>query len=70
MPRNDDRQPRNILLTVARRYGRDYVTPEDVTEALRIHDRHKVRLALLHALSGRLGVEDHECAAFVAARGR
>jgi hypothetical protein len=59
----------NIIVEIARKDGREYITPEDVGEAFKRHpnDLHVVRIDLLEILGGhaRFGVEDRALCAFV-----
>lgn len=62
----------NILIEVAQRYNRDYITPEDVSEAINDGaDLSQIRLDLLELLGRRTGygVEDKGLCAFIAWRG-
>lgn len=62
----------NSLARLARKDGRDYVTPEDVTEALKTYPKDKVRLDILQILAGGsgYGAEDETLCAFVAFQGK
>lgn len=61
--------PMNCLDSLARRAGRDYVTPEDVTRAMRKHPIAKVRRDLLEFLSMN-SCEDPTLCAHLAHRGK
>ena len=59
----------NIFIEIIKKEGRNYITPEDVNEAFRIHheDYHAVRIDLLEILGGHAGIgaEDRILCAFV-----
>jgi len=62
----------NLIIEIAKGYGRDYITPEDVAEALqRYPNVSGVRLDLLEVLGKRtgFGVEDWSLCAFIAWKG-
>ena len=64
--------PVNLLKEIARKHGRDYITPEDVGEAMASHPAARVQWHLLAAIGGRhdVGCEDACLMAFIAtARG-
>lgn len=58
----------NKLADRAKEAGRDYITPEDVAEMLKLYCVHQVRFELLGILAEQydLGVEDARLCAFVA----
>ena len=60
--------PINLLKEIARKDGRDYITPEDVGEAMESHPAASVQWHLLAAFGGRhdVGVEDARLCAFIA----
>lgn len=65
------RSPQNLFRTVAAQKKRDYITPEDVGEALKRYPLNRVRRDLL-AVIGRqveLGLEDCVLCAFLAWKG-
>lgn len=51
--------------------GRDYIMPEDVSEALESNDVTRVRLDVLEVLGGTIGygAEDSELCAYIAHQG-
>lgn len=61
----------NCLTKIADANNRDYITPEDVTDALGDNNADDVRRDLLQIIGKQLpyGVEDVGCCAFVAWRG-
>jgi len=59
----------NILVHLAQTHGRDYITPEDVTEAFGKHSVDEVRLAVLEVFGGLAGAEDAALCAFLAHKG-
>lgn len=60
----------NCVMELARTDGRDYMTPEDVENALRNGvSPEVVRLAVLEVLGKKLGAEDYSLCAFIAWRG-
>lgn len=65
---------KNILVSLAKRRGRTYVTPEDIGTVLRRKSvtEDQVRLAALEVIGGAAGhgCEDVSLCAFMAARGR
>lgn len=62
----------NCLTKIATEKGRDYTTPEDVTEAFQTYPEDQVRLDALEILGngGGVGVEDANLFAFVAWQGK
>lgn len=60
----------NCVMEIARKDGRDYITPEDVTDAFKDNEVEVVRLAVLEVLGNKMGAEDSSCCAFVAWRGK
>ena len=60
--------PVNLLKEIARKHGRDYITPEDVGEAMASHPAARVQWHLLAAFGGRhdVGCEDARLMAFIA----
>ena len=61
--------PSNCVIAIAKADGRDYITPEDVSQAINEdNDVTKVRLDVLEVLSG-WGAEDSGLCAFIAFRG-
>lgn len=64
------KQSKNAVLCIAHAAGRDYITPQDVTAAFRLHSKTKVRLDVLEVLGGLAGAEDRGLCAFVAWRGK
>jgi hypothetical protein len=62
----------NCVTEIAKTDGRDYITPEDVNEALRRHDISKVRLDVLEVLGRHagFGAEDAGLCAYVAFIGK
>lgn len=62
----------NVVTAIARRHKRDYITPEDVGDALLAHGATQVRLAVLEVLGNMtaFGAEDSSLCAFVAAEGK
>jgi hypothetical protein len=61
-------KPHNVLEDIAKRNGRDYITPEDVDKATRSFPRSVVQWHLLAAIGKRhsVGVEDYSLCCFVA----
>jgi hypothetical protein len=59
----------NRLISHAAIQGRDYVTPEDVSDVLSAGDIDAVRLDLLEVLAGACGCEDSRLCAHIAWRG-
>lgn len=61
----------NCVIEIARTAGRNYITPEDVTDALMSNNPETVRLAVLEILGKQtdFGVEDCSLCAFIAWRG-
>lgn len=63
-------KPRSIF-QIATAAGREYVTPEDVTDSLKSgYGRERVRRDVLKAIGGVCGVEDASLAAWIAWRWR
>ena len=64
----------NSIIEIARKNGRDYVTPKDVLEALKQSrfSSQKVRLEILEILAKQTNyeVEDSNLCAFIAWRGK
>lgn len=58
----------NCVIEIARTAGRNYITPEDVTDALMSNNPETVRLAVLEILGKQtdFGVEDYSLCAFIA----
>jgi hypothetical protein len=48
----------NIFIEIIKRQGRDYITPEDVSEAFKFYndEPHLVRIDLLEILGGHAGI--------------
>lgn len=63
-------EPKNILIEIAKKHGRTYVTPEDVGEAKKRYTIDKVRLHLLRCMGGEAGCEDSSLCAFIAANSK
>lgn len=64
--------PSNCIIAIAKLAGRDYVTPEDVGDAIKQgNDVTKVRLDVLEILAENAGwgAEDSGLCAFIAFRG-
>lgn len=61
----------NCLTEIATKNARLYVTPEDVTEAIKTTSLDVVRLSLLEVLGKqtRFGVEDYSLCAYLAYKG-
>ncbi len=61
----------NCVTVIAEKFGRKYITPEDVGEALKTNTPDIVRLAVLEVLGGQtdFGAEDSGLCAFVAYKG-
>lgn len=61
----------NCITTIAAAAGRIYITPEDVSEALRTNGVEQVRIDVLQVLGGQtdFAVEDAGLCAFIAYRG-
>lgn len=64
----------NSIIEIAKKHGRDYITPEDVTEALKRSrfSSQKIRLEVLEVLGKQTecGAEDSSLCAFVAWKGK
>jgi predicted ATP-dependent protease len=62
----------NVLVEIAKRKNRDYITPEDVTEALQMYNKQRVRYNLLAIIARQVdyGCEDVSLCAFIAYRGK
>jgi len=64
----------NSIIEIAKKDGRDYVTPKDVSEALKQSrfSSQKVRLEILEILAKQTdyGAEDSSLCAFIAWRGK
>lgn len=66
----------NNIVEISKKYNRDYITPEDVAEALKAckdsSEIDKVRLDVLEVLGNTagVGVEDRSLCAFVAWEGK
>lgn len=62
----------NCVTGIAKAEGRDYITPEDVGDALKKFDADKVRLDVLEVLGKQagFGAEDKGLCAFVAWEGK
>lgn len=62
----------NCIIKMAREAKRDYITPEDVSNALRYYDKDLVCLDLLEVSGGQtgFGVEDYRLCAFIAWKGK
>lgn len=63
--------PTVSIMQIAKRAGRDYITPADVSEALKNSDRDSVRLDVLAVIGKQtqFGAEDIGLCAFIAWRG-
>jgi len=61
----------NCVTTIAEKYKRDYITPEDVSEALTQYPVMDVRLDVLEVLAqqANFGAEDSSLCAFIAWKG-
>lgn len=64
----------NTVTYLAEQHGRDYITPEDVQEAMNLfgnEDPHRVRIDVLEVLAKltAFGAEDSSACAFVAFEG-
>ena len=70
MKRSTVREP-NVLTRIAEAERREYITPEDVSQALEHYSAERVRLDLLEVLGKQtpFGAEDSGLCAFVAWRG-
>ena len=64
-------EPGASVTRIAKNQGRDYITPEDVSEALKKIPRERVRLDVLAILGKQagFGAEDPSLCAFVAWKG-
>lgn len=62
----------NVVTHIADAQGRDYITPEDITAALRHYSAERVRLDVLAVLGKQthFGAEDAGLCAFVAWEGK
>ena len=62
----------NCIVEIAKKHQRDYITPEDVSEALGSHEPNKMRLDTLEVLgrTAGAGAEDSSLCAFVAWKGQ
>lgn len=62
----------NVVAQLAHKHNRDYITPEDIGEALKDHPEDKVRLDVLEIMADNagFGVEDRGLCAFVAFEGK
>jgi hypothetical protein len=62
----------NCIIEIAKTEGRDYITPEDVADALKKFDVNKVRLDVLEVLGKQVGFGAEDCGlcAFVAWEGK
>jgi hypothetical protein len=62
----------NTVTAIAAKQGRDYITPEDVSDALQDHALDQVRLDALEVLGKQteFGAEDRSLCAFVAFHGK
>ena len=64
----------NSVIEIAKKHGRDYITPEDVSEALKLSRfaSHRVRSEILEVLAKQTdyGAEDSTLCAFIAWRGK
>lgn len=66
------RSPQNLFRLVAAKKKRDYITPEDVGEALQRYPLNRVRRDLLAVIGKQvdLGLEDCGLCAFIAWKGK
>lgn len=62
----------NVVAQLAHKDGRDYITPEDIGEAMKTHPEDKVRLDTLEIMADNagFGLEDRGLCAFVAFQGK
>jgi len=64
----------NSIIEIAKKHGRNYITPEDISEALKLSrlSADKVRIEVLEILGKQTeyGVEDSSLCAFVAWKGK
>ena len=64
----------NSIIGIAKKHGRNYITPEDVSEALKASrfSSNRVRLEILEVLAKQTdyGAEDSSLCAFIAWKGK
>ena len=74
MKKSKKEESMNSVIEIAKKYQRDYITPEDVSEALKKSrfSSQRVRLEVLEVLAKQTeyGAEDSSLCAFVAWRGK
>ena len=65
------KKPGESVTGIARKAGRDYITPEDIADALKVSPVDTVRLDVLAVLGGTtgFGAEDRGLCAYVAWKG-
>lgn len=58
----------NVLVEISKRENRDYIMPEDISEALQTHAAIDVRMDFLEVLAEQtgIGVEDYSACAYAA----
>lgn len=68
----EEKTKTNCVAAIAYKADRDYITPEDVAEALKTNPEDKVRVDTLECLGrvAHFGVEDASLTAFVAFEGK
>jgi hypothetical protein len=63
--------PENCVIAIAAGDGREYIMPEDITQAFETNDPNQVRLDVLEVLGNTsgYGAEDRDLCAFIAYKG-